>query len=112
MAPTAPATSRRTWLFLPAALGVLGIAAAVSAGGAFAWVAALAAVGMAVACLRFGSSALAGQMIPYAASVAVLGICGAGLDQAQGVQSWRSVAAVAAYPFLIRALRGIVVAHR
>jgi diguanylate cyclase (GGDEF)-like protein len=100
------------WLFVPAALGVLGVAGAVAAGGAFAWGAALLAVGIGVASLRFGSAALAGQMVPYAASVALLGICGAGLDQTQGVQSWRSVAAIAAYPFLSRALRGIVTAHR
>src|SRR5687767_12713648 len=103
MARTALASPGRTWLFMPVALGVVGVAAAVSAGGAFAWVAALAAGGMAIACLRFGTAPLAGQMVPYAASVALLGICGAGLDQSRGLQSWRSVAAVAAYPFLSRA---------
>ena len=37
MAPLALTSSRRAWLFVPAALGVLGVAAAVAAGGAFAW---------------------------------------------------------------------------
>jgi diguanylate cyclase (GGDEF)-like protein len=93
-------------------LAIVAVVAAVNVGGALAWGAAAGSVGMAIASLRAGSSVLAGQMVPYAASVALLGICGAGLDQTHGAQGWRSVMAVAAYPFLLRALRGVVTAHR
>ena len=63
-------------------------------------------------CAQTGQPLLAGQALPYAIGVALLGFCGAGLDQTGAAQSWRSVLAVAAYPFLGCALLRMVAAHR
>ena len=74
-------------------------------------VASLAVVWVAVRTPR-DTNPLAGQVMPLAVSISFLTVCGAGLDPTGAAQSWRSVLAVAAYPFLGQALIRIVAAHR
>ena len=98
--------------FVPVGLALPVVAMAVTSGAPSAWAAAAASVVIAGVSVRSGTAVLASQLLPFAVSVALLGICGAGLDQTDGMQGWQSAAAVAAYPFLARALRGVVNAHR
>ncbi len=98
--------------FVPACLTLALIGMTLTGSGSLSWGAVLASAAVAAVALRSGTGVLAGQLVPLAASLALLGICGAGLDQSGGMQGWQSVAAVAAYPFLARALRGVVTAHR
>jgi diguanylate cyclase (GGDEF)-like protein len=55
---------------------------------------------------------LAGQAVPLALTLVLLGLCGAGLDTSTSDQSWRWVVAIGAYPFFGRALLRFVAAHR
>jgi diguanylate cyclase (GGDEF)-like protein len=98
--------------YVPAGLSVVVLASAVASGDVASWGAFAASAAIAVVAVRRGTTVLAGQLLPFAVSIALLGVCGAGLDQSEGVQGWQSVVAVGAYPFLARALRGLVTAHR
>jgi diguanylate cyclase (GGDEF)-like protein len=107
---------------LRATVAIPVVAALVAAGSALAaaspsrltWGGVLASAALAWASLRTarGGPLLAGQVIPLSVSVSLLTVCGAGLDQTSASQSWRSVLAVAAYPFLGHALIRVVAAHR
>jgi diguanylate cyclase (GGDEF)-like protein len=98
--------------YLPPGLAIAVLVTALTDGGLLAWGAALTSATVAVVAVRRGPIVLASQLVAFSVSLALLGICGAGLDESRGMQGWRSVAAVAAYPFLAHALRGIVTAHR
>lgn len=93
----------------------VGAAAGLAIGvSALAGVGAIAAAGPAwiSARARREPSILAGQAVPLALALVLLAVCGAGLDPASPVQSWRGVVAIGAYPFLGRALLRMVAAHR
>ncbi len=100
--PVAAAAAAVGWALASGAMTRLTL------GGAFA------SVALAWAAVRTSGddSLLAGQVVPLSVSVSLLTICGAGLDQTAAAQSWRSVVAVAAYPFLGQALLRLVAAHR
>jgi diguanylate cyclase (GGDEF)-like protein len=110
MLPTSVPRDPR-WLAI--ALAVAMVAVAGTGGTALGWGAALTSAAIAWAAFRSDEDhpLLAGQCVPYATGVALLGMCGIGLDQ-EGVQSWRSVVVLAAYPFLGIALLRVVAAHR
>src|SRR5436190_19669031 len=111
----APSTSvRRNPRWLTVALALVIVVAATTNATTLGWAAALTSAAIAWAAVRshHGEPLLAGQALPYAIGVALLGFCGAGLDQTGAAQSWRSVLAVAAYPFLGCALLRMVAAHR
>jgi diguanylate cyclase (GGDEF)-like protein len=101
---------------IPVAAALVAVASAVASGSPIplTWGGALTSVALAVAAVRSpdGRILLAGQVVPLSLSAALLAICGAGLDQTAAVQSWRSILAVAAYPFLGSALLRLVAAHR
>lgn len=91
--------------------------ASVLAGGStsrLTWGGVLTSLALAMAAIRSpdGRTLLAGQVVPLSVSAALLTICGAGLDQTAAAQSWRSILAVLAYPFLGKALLRLVAAHR
>jgi len=100
--------------WVAAALAGAMVVAAATGGTALGWPAALTSAAIAWAAIRAHREQplLAGQCLPYATGVALLGVCGVGLDQTGAEQSWRSVVAVAAYPFLGCALLRLVAAHR
>jgi diguanylate cyclase (GGDEF)-like protein len=79
-----------------------------------AWGGLLATLALAWVAVRStgGTAPLVGQVVPLSVSAALLTVCGAGLDPTSAAQGWRSVLAVAAYPFLAHALMRIVAAHR
>ncbi len=85
-----------------------------SSPGRLTWGGIAASIALAIAALRstHSGTVLAGQLVPMSMGVSLLTICGAGLDQSGAVQSWRSIVAVAAYPFLGHALVRLVAAHR
>jgi diguanylate cyclase (GGDEF)-like protein len=109
----APPSVQRDPRWLAIGLAVAMAAAAATGGTALGWPAALTSAAVAWAAFRAhdGHPLLAGQCVPYAIGIALLGLCDLGLDPA-GVQSWRSVLVVAAYPFLGCALLRLVAAHR
>jgi diguanylate cyclase (GGDEF)-like protein len=100
--------------WVAAAFALVLVVAAATGGTALGWPAALTSAAIAWAVIRShgGQPLLAGQCLPYAVGVGLLGVCGVGLDQTGAAQSWRSVLAVAAYPFLGCALLRLVAAHR
>ena len=104
---------QRPWA-LPLGLAVVVAAGAVVSGERLAWAGALTSAVLAGVAYRTREHevVLAGQMAPFATGVALLGLCGAGLDHTAATQSWRSVLAVAAYPFLGCALLRTVAAYR
>ena len=110
-----PATTsaRPAWL-LPLGLALSVAATAATSGRPTAWAGVLTSAVLTWITFRTpaGQPLLAGQMAPVAVGVALFGVCGAGLDQTGAAQSWRSVLAVAAYPFLGYALLRMVVAYR
>jgi diguanylate cyclase (GGDEF)-like protein len=97
-----------------AALTALGWAVMSGVSTKLTWGGALATVGFAWASIRAPREGglLAGQGNALALSAALLTVCGAGLDQSGPAQSWRSVLALAAYPFLGHALLRLVSANR
>jgi diguanylate cyclase (GGDEF)-like protein len=100
--------------WVPVALAVAMVAVAATSGLPLTWGAALASAALAFVAVRTpdGQPLLSGQAVPYSIGVSLLGLCGAGLDQTGAEQSWRSVVAVAAYPFLGCAVLRLVAAHR
>ncbi|MFZ6004444.1 MAG: putative bifunctional diguanylate cyclase/phosphodiesterase [Actinomycetota bacterium] len=101
---------------VPVGAAAVAVISAVASGSAtrLTWAGVLASVSLAWVAVRVPPDGplLAGQVIPLSVSASLLTICGAGLDQTAAAQSWRSIVAVAAYPFLGHALVKMVAAHR
>jgi diguanylate cyclase (GGDEF)-like protein len=97
-----------------AALGTVTAALVSGTTDRLTWGGVLATLAFAWAAVRAPKDGglLAGQGSALAVSIALLTVCGAGLDQTGPTQSWRSVLAVVAYPFLGHALLRLVAAHR
>jgi diguanylate cyclase (GGDEF)-like protein len=106
----------RSSRFVPLAAALAAVTAALVTGTSdrLTWGGVLATIAFAWASIRApkDTGLLVGQASLLAVSVALLTVCGAGLDQTGPTQSWRSVVAVAAYPFLGHALLRLVAAHR
>ena len=75
-----PTSREPRWLAVALAVA-MAVAAALS-GSALGWPAALTSAAIAWAAFRAhgGQPLLAGQCVPYATGVALLGVCGVGLD--------------------------------
>ncbi len=70
------------------------------------------AIAAAALLTRRTSDLLAGSLTPLAAGVLLLALCDAGVATADASESWQPVLAVAAYPFLGKAVLELVMRHR
>lgn len=97
-----------------AALASAGALASGMSSGPAVWGGVLGSLALAIAAVRArnGEPLLAGQAVSLAVGLGLLAVCGAGLDETAATQSWRSVLAIVAYPFLGQALLRLAAAHR